>query len=166
MVPHVRRASIFLGVALVLPSAQVECSRARRRHYPTPATYTNSGGKPPLVSPQDGMIREESSIPGVSIWTSKTAAFSRTPTPPFHTSTYDHGDDEVAGFSGDCQVSLMDCGVIFHTGCASKRMRRHVSCAVLREPSRCRCHSRSGWFGHVGGCEQHTNKMCEKGVED
>ena len=111
LLPHVRRASVFLGVALVLPSAPVECSRARRRHHPTPATYTDGGGKPSLTSPQDGMIREESSIPGVSIWTSKTAAFSRTPTPGLHTTaaastSYCHGDDEAAGYLGGCEVSF------------------------------------------------------------
>lgn len=112
LLPHVRRASVVLGVALVLPSAPVECSRARRRHHPAPAAYTSVDGKTSLVSQQDGMIREESSIPGVSIWTSKTAAFSRTPTTPtFHADTagstsYCHGDDEAAGFSGGCQVGF------------------------------------------------------------
>lgn len=114
LLPHVRWASVFLGVALVLRSSQVECSRARRRHHATPATHTNGDGNPSLVSPKDGMIREESSIPGVSIWTSKTAAFSKTPTPPsLHTNaaattSYYRGNDEVAVFSGDCQVGLID----------------------------------------------------------
>lgn len=133
--PRVRRASVFLGVALVLPSALVDCSRARRRHHPTSAAYTNGGRKPSLVSPQEGLIREESSIPGVSIWTSKTAAFSRTPTRGSHTaaaataaSDY-YGDIEAAGFSGDCQVGLMECGGEFFTGCdqhVARKQQRFV----------------------------------------
>eukprot|EP00903_Cladosiphon_okamuranus_P011861 g11142.t1 len=109
LLPRIRRASVFLGVALVLPSAPVECSRARRRHHPTSTMYGSGDWKPSLVSPQDGMVREESSIPGVSIWTSKTAAaFSRTPTqgPPTAaaaSTSYCHGDDNAAGFSGCCQ---------------------------------------------------------------
>lgn len=135
---HVRRASVFLGVALVLPSAPVECSRARRRHHPASATYTDGGGKPSLVSPQDGMIREESSIPGVSIWTSKTAAaFSRTPTPSLHTTaaaastSYCHGDDEeTAGFSGGCQVGFGGLWGWFFTSKASKR-KCDTACSSL-----------------------------------
>lgn len=60
----------LLSLALVLLASQpgVEASRARRRH-PIP---DHADRNPSLASA--GLTREDSSIPGVSIWTSKTAA--------------------------------------------------------------------------------------------
>ncbi|CAM9738124.1 unnamed protein product, partial [Ectocarpus sp. 4 AP-2014] len=113
MVCPVRPASLLLGVGLVLLSP-VECSRARRKHHPAPATYANSGDKPSLVTPQQGLIREESSIPGVSIWTSRRAAAasasarrrrasSSSADPSSNASSYCYSNAEPAGFAGECQ---------------------------------------------------------------
>ncbi|CAN0350009.1 unnamed protein product, partial [Ectocarpus sp. 13 AM-2016] len=113
MVCPVRPASLFLGVGLVLLSP-VECSRARRRHHPTPAAYADSGDNPSLVTPQQGLIREESSIPGVSIWTSRRAAAasasarrrrasSSSADPSSSASLHCYSNAEPAGFAGECQ---------------------------------------------------------------
>lgn len=172
--PRVRRASVFLGVALVLPSAPVECSCARRRHHPTSANHVSGDGKPPLVFPQDGMIREESSIPGVSIWTSKTAAsFSRTPARGVHTAaaastSYYHGDDEAAVFSGGCQVGfdgIMGRGfrsALVETYCLSMFfLWGAVELGLLLLVSSTAVSSQPCRLGHVGErCEQHTPQMC------
>ncbi len=115
MLPPVR-SSVLLGLALLLPASQVECSRARRRHHSAPAAYTDGGRKTPSISARDEMIREDSSIPGVSIWTSKTAAaLSRRPTGSGDSTktsatdaSYCHRDGETPGFAADCQVSWVD----------------------------------------------------------
>ncbi|CAN0070823.1 unnamed protein product, partial [Scytosiphon promiscuus] len=96
----VRPASILVGTAafVVLASPGGECFVARRGHHHSPTGYTEIGDTPSLLEPQQGLIREESSIPGVSIWTPKTVATevssststsSRNPTPTSSTS----GDD-------------------------------------------------------------------------
>lgn len=61
----------LLSLALVLLASPpgVEASRAARRRHPIPDLADYS---PSLASA--GLTREDSSIPGVSIWTSKTAA--------------------------------------------------------------------------------------------
>lgn len=57
----------LFGVVLVLLYSPGDSSRARRRHPPSAYSW----------SPSSHLSREESSIPGVSIWTSKSAAVSR-----------------------------------------------------------------------------------------
>ena len=168
LLPRVRRASVFLGVALVLPSATVECSRAKRRHHPSAATFSSGDGKPSLVSPQDGIIREESSIPGVSIWTSKTAAFSRTSATPagLHATTaaastsYRHGDHEAAGFSGGCQVSF---GRSWNEVVAECARRRTAVARFLGGAVELGCFQgtipAARWDTEVGLCEQHTQQI-------
>lgn len=76
----VRPASILVGSAAfaLLSSRGVDCFLAKRRHHPAPTGYTDVGDTPSLLELQQGLIREESSIPGVSIWTPKSAAGSST----------------------------------------------------------------------------------------
>lgn len=55
---------LSIALALLASSPGAECSRAKRRHLPHAYASQNSAE----------LTREESSIPGVSIWTSKSAA--------------------------------------------------------------------------------------------
>lgn len=69
--PSTKATSLaLLSLALVLLASPpgVEASRARRRH-PIP---DHANRNPSLASA--GLTRQDSSIPGVSVWTSKTAA--------------------------------------------------------------------------------------------
>lgn len=60
----------FFGLAFVLLYSSGDSSRARRRHPPSTDGW----------SPSVHTVREESSIPGVSIWTSKSVSTSRSDT--------------------------------------------------------------------------------------
>lgn len=118
----------LLSIALVLfvSSPGVNCSRARRR-YPSPPSTDSS---PSLAA----LTRKESSIPGVSIWTSKKAA--DLPSRAFGgTADVDRrgtggrgvGDarigtsrraschiNEEGGLLGDCKVGCLGGGVSTH----------------------------------------------------
>ncbi|CAM9749777.1 unnamed protein product, partial [Hapterophycus canaliculatus] len=128
----VRPASIFVGTAafVVLSPPGVECFLAKRRHHPAPTGYTDVGDTPSLLEPQQGLIREESSIPGVSIWAPKTAtataaagsySISRNPTAAsssgddlrrsrLRASRCIRGSDAATGFPGVDQDDAGDVG--------------------------------------------------------
>lgn len=76
LAPSAKATSLtLLSLALLLLAAPpgVEGSRARRRH-PVSAHADHNN---PTSLASAGLSREDSSIPGVSIWTSKTAAAER-----------------------------------------------------------------------------------------
>lgn len=128
----VRPSSILVGAAafVVLSAPGAECFVARRRHHRVPTSYNNVGDTYASLEPQQGLIREESSIPGVSIWTSKAsssssavaaaaAAGSRNPTTAPSSSgddlrpkspPRDSDDDTAVGLSGAHQVRKVNLG--------------------------------------------------------